>query len=172
MSHPIKTTSIDTRNRFRYIMHAQFNFYRHIFHANSQYNSNQVHWFAKRWHIQSHYKFALIEMRAILLISQVYRLNWCYWLSQICFSLFFFWCDINLTLASKCKLNAFHNSLCFVFFFVCVASMATDDKLKRTVKIENVDTRQSPPKAIVDCSPLQPAISKNKEGTHFIHLEK
>lgn len=42
--------------------------------------------------------------------------------------------------------------------------MATDDKLKRTVKIENVDTRQSPPKAIVDCSPLQPAISKNKEG--------
>lgn len=44
------------------------------------------------------------------------------------------------------------------------ASMATDDKLKRTVKIENVDTRQSPPKAIVDCSPLQPAISKNKEG--------
>lgn len=42
--------------------------------------------------------------------------------------------------------------------------MATDNKLKRPVKIENVDTRQSPPKAIVDYSPLQPAISKNKEG--------
>lgn len=44
--------------------------------------------------------------------------------------------------------------------------MASDDKLKRPLKGENaVDTRQSPPKAIVDCSPLQPAISKNKEGT-------
>lgn len=42
--------------------------------------------------------------------------------------------------------------------------MATDEKLKRTVKIENMDMRQSPPKAVVDCSPLQPAISKNKEG--------
>lgn len=43
--------------------------------------------------------------------------------------------------------------------------MATDDKLNRPIKVENVaDTRQSPPKAIVDCSPLQPAISKNKEG--------
>lgn len=44
------------------------------------------------------------------------------------------------------------------------ASMASDDKLKRTIKIENMEMRQSPPKAIVDCSPLQPAISKNKEG--------
>lgn len=42
--------------------------------------------------------------------------------------------------------------------------MASDDKLKRTIKIENMEMRQSPPKAIVDCSPLQPAISKNKEG--------
>lgn len=52
--------------------------------------------------------------------------------------------------------------------------MASDDKLKRTVKIENVDTRQSPPKAIVDCSPLQPAISKNKEGNtiSFIYIGK
>lgn len=45
--------------------------------------------------------------------------------------------------------------------------MATDDKLKR---IDNVDMRQSPPKAIVDCSPLQPAISKNKEGKHYSKL--
>lgn len=42
--------------------------------------------------------------------------------------------------------------------------MASDDNLKRTIKIENTEMRQSPPKAIVDCSPLQPAISKNKEG--------
>lgn len=47
--------------------------------------------------------------------------------------------------------------------------MASDDKLKRTIKIENMEMRQSPPKAIVDCSPLQPAISKNKEG-NFDHF--
>lgn len=50
--------------------------------------------------------------------------------------------------------------------------MASDDKLKRSVKIEHVDTRQSPPKAIVDCSPLQPAISKNKEGKNNIERKK
>lgn len=43
--------------------------------------------------------------------------------------------------------------------------MATDDNFKRTIKVENMDMRQSPPKAVVDCSPLQPAINKNKEGT-------
>lgn len=42
--------------------------------------------------------------------------------------------------------------------------MASDDRLKRTIKVESMEMRQSPPKAIVDCSPLQPAISKNKEG--------
>lgn len=46
--------------------------------------------------------------------------------------------------------------------------MASDDKLKRTIKTENMEMRQSPPKAIVDCSPLQPAISKNKEG-NFVY---
>lgn len=51
--------------------------------------------------------------------------------------------------------------------------MATDDKLKNTIKAEHVaDTRQSPPKAIVDCSPLQPAINKNKEGKRNLSLEK
>lgn len=46
--------------------------------------------------------------------------------------------------------------------------MASDDKLKRTIKVENMEMRQSPPKAIVDCSPLQPAISKNKEGNQLL----
>lgn len=46
--------------------------------------------------------------------------------------------------------------------------MASDDKLKRTIKIESMEMRQSPPKAIVDCSPLQPAISKNKEGNFLV----
>lgn len=56
----------------------------------------------------------------------------------------------------------------FIMLFFCVEfaePMATDDKLRHTNKNENVvDTRQSPPKAIVDYSPLQPAINKNKEG--------
>lgn len=50
--------------------------------------------------------------------------------------------------------------------------MASDDKLKRTIKTENMEMRQSPPKAIVDCSPLQPAISKNKEGNFVYSLTR
>lgn len=42
--------------------------------------------------------------------------------------------------------------------------MASDEKISHTAVENVVDNRQSPPKAIVDCSPLQPAINKNKEG--------
>lgn len=46
--------------------------------------------------------------------------------------------------------------------------MASDEKSSQNTT-ENVsfDTRQSPPKAVVDSSPLQPAINKNKEGEYF-----
>lgn len=48
--------------------------------------------------------------------------------------------------------------------------MASDEKLSHTTVENVVDNRQSPPKAIVDCSPLQPAINKNKEGKFTFQL--
>lgn len=48
--------------------------------------------------------------------------------------------------------------------------MASDEKLSHTTVENVVDSRQSPPKAIVDCSPLQPAINKNKEGKNNYNI--
>lgn len=46
--------------------------------------------------------------------------------------------------------------------------MATDNQFSHNFIENGVASRQSPPKAIVDCSPLQPAINKNKEGKFLI----
>lgn len=46
--------------------------------------------------------------------------------------------------------------------------MASNEKLSHPKADNVVDNRQSPPKAIVDCSPLQPAINKNKEGKQIL----
>lgn len=50
--------------------------------------------------------------------------------------------------------------------------MASDEKLSHTRAENVVENRQSPPKAIVDCSPLQPAINKNKEGKQILELRE